>query len=538
MSLYNYEKGEAPASSVSRERAARPGVWGLAALAAVAVALAGAVAYKSLYNAGGNYIAQTVPAKPLEPEKPVIPDFTRYSAESVRAMIPLTAPGGIAVSGMDSYLETFPLPDQDFPYGEKQGVPQPQVIFLQDGIFDLATIYEKVNNPAYLEKNADGFTLKIPLYVSDKATLVIAGPQNALKLSADTAAFILSMGKTYIVDTAVTGWSPALNGPALFRDSSEFRPYLYFSSNSESYLANTTFSSLGYSAPKSYGVTFSTSDSYGKKNPGAKWPRGWLVDSTFSDLYFGFYSYEAEDVFIIHNLYKDNIVYGIDPHDRSRRLTIAENEVYGSKKKHGIIVSREVSDSLIVKNSTHDNEGSGIMIERNSRNNIVAWNESIHNGGDGLSIYESPNTLSWSNSYRGNGKSGIRIRNSVDVRIRNDRITGNGAFGIEAYTDSLAEQEDRDLSVDHFEERVSVDIAEVEFSDNPYGQINIENAESARFQGLHFFRIGKGVLKGDLEDRSVDFYAAMTAKTTALEIKQEKTKAKPAEARPPSGASH
>lgn len=524
MSFLNYEKsGFVHNGSQGLMRFFSLNAKALIAASCLVAIVAGGIGYKMLSASGREYVFRTVPAKSLESENPVLPDFSQYSAEAVRAMIPAVAPGALSVSPMDSYLLTFPLPDQDFPYAQRQGRDRAQVIFLENGVFNLETLSAKLNNPDYLEKTGAGYVLKIPLYLGEKSTLVLSGPQDALRLSADTGAFILSIGKVYIVDTSVTGWNVSKNAPAAFVDSHSYRPYLYFSSNSESYIANSTISHLGYSAPKSYGVTFSTSDSYGKKNPDAKWPHGWVVDSTFSDLYFGFYSYEAENVYIVHNLYKDNIIYGIDPHDRSRHLTIAENEVYGSKKKHGIIVSREVSDSLIAKNNSHNNAGSGIMIERNSRNNVIAWNEAAHNGGDGLSVYESPNTLSWGNIYRANGKSGIRIRNSMDVRIRRDRITGNGVFGVELYTDSLSEQTDRDLDLDHFEQRSSVDIADVEFSDNPEGQIKIENAEAARFQGLHFFRIGKGVLQGDFEDRSVDFYAAMTTKSGALEVVQEKT---------------
>lgn len=481
----------------------------IAAISLVAAA-GGLIGYKIVSGQERAYVFRIVSAKATDTEKPVLPDFSKYSAETVRAMIPAIAPGTLSVSSMD------------FPHARKQDGVKEDALSLESGVFDMSAIFSRLNNPNYLEKTDAGYTLKIPLYIGEKATLVLSGAQNALRLAADTSSFVLSAGKLYIVDSTVTGWNMSKNAPAVFTNPDTFRPYFYLSSNSESYIANSTFSHLGYNAPKSYGMTFSTSDTYSQQNPNAGPPRGWIVDSTFSDLYFGFYSYEAENVYIVHNLYKDNIIYGIDPHDRSRHLTIAENEVSGSKKKHGIIVSREVTDSLIAKNNSHNNAGSGIMIERNSRNNIVAWNEAAHNGGDGLSVYESPDTLSWGNTYRANGKSGIRIRNSMDVRVRNDKIVGNGVFGVELYTDPLTDQTDRDLALDKFEQRSSIDIADTEFSDNSEGQIKIENAESARFQGLHFFRIGKGVLEGDFENRSVDFYESMTTKSGALEVVQEK----------------
>src|SRR3546814_12525544 len=100
-------------------------------------------------------------------------------------------------------------------------------------------------------------------------------------------------------------------------------------------------------------------------------PTGWLIDSEFYDNWYGFYCYEAEDVVIRGNDYHDNIKYGIDPHDRSRRLIIAGNKAHDTKEKHGIIVSREVDDSWIINKQAYDNELSGIVIDRNSVNNEI-----------------------------------------------------------------------------------------------------------------------------------------------------------------------
>ncbi|MFD2980383.1 NosD domain-containing protein, partial [Klebsiella pneumoniae] len=85
--------------------------------------------------------------------------------------------------------------------------------------------------------------------------------------------------------------------------------------------------------------------------------------------------YETQDFVVKDSTYRDNIVYGIDPHDRSHRLIIAGNTVYGTKKKHGIIVSREVNDSWIINNKSFDNKLSGVVIDRNSVNNLIAYNE-------------------------------------------------------------------------------------------------------------------------------------------------------------------
>jgi poly(beta-D-mannuronate) C5 epimerase len=124
-----------------------------------------------------------------------------------------------------------------------------------------------------------------------------------------------------------------------------------------------------------------------------KRPTGWLLNSQFVDNLYGFYCYEADDVVILGNTYRDNIVYGIDPHDRSRRLIIAHNDVFGTHKKHGIILSREVNDSWIIYNRTYNNQLSGIVLDRASVNNLLAYNETYKNRSDGMTLYESGNNL-------------------------------------------------------------------------------------------------------------------------------------------------
>src|SRR3546814_5253813 len=81
-------------------------------------------------------------------------------------------------------------------------------------------------------------------------------------------------------------------------------------------------------------------------------------------MYFGFYSYEADRVALIGNEYRNNMIYGIDPHDYSRKLIIAFNSAYGAQKKHGIIGSRGVDDSYFIGNLAFGNHGTGLMLDR------------------------------------------------------------------------------------------------------------------------------------------------------------------------------
>jgi poly(beta-D-mannuronate) C5 epimerase len=177
-------------------------------------------------------------------------------------------------------------------------------------------------------------------------------------------------------------------------------------------------------------------------------------------MYYGFYSYEADDVAIIGNKYINNAIYGIDPHDRSRRLIIAENETSGSGKKHGIIISRNVNDSWIFSNYSHDNHGSGIMLDRSCEHDIVANNTSAYNKGDGITFFESMNDTVYNNKIYQNGLSGIRIRNSWNIRSIKDEITDNARVPMVVYSmDLLANGKPRDIKQDPYSIRTDATVS-------------------------------------------------------------------------------
>src|SRR3546814_16773 len=202
-------------------------------------------------------------------------------------------------------------------------------------------------------------------------------------------------------------------------------------------------------------------------------PTGWLIDSEFYDNWYGFYCYEAEDVVIRGNDYHDNIKYGIDPHDRSRRLIIAGNKAHDTKEKHGIIVSREVDDSWIINNQAYDNALSGIVIDRNSVNNVVAHNRVYRNHADGITIYESPKTLIWQNLVSANLRHGIRVRNSTNMRLYGNVAVGNGLSGIYGHIKDLAGT-GRNLRLDPFHERISMTVVGGQLISNGSSPVGID----------------------------------------------------------------
>ena len=456
-------------------------------------------------------------------KRPELPDLSSYTIAAIRARMPdKNAPAAaIQISEMKNHRGFLPTHSLHKDYAKMQGAENAKVILLQNGAIDMDGLYKRIGNDVFLEKTKNGYLLKLPLYVDSGASLIINGTSQSLYMMQSNGVFVASRGDVYALDTNIIGWDDEKNAAAIFKDKKLFRPFIVFWDGSKSYIANSRLAHLGYSAAKAYGLTYSTNGAYIKNNPSSAWPSGWLLNSEIEDLYYGMYSHEAEDIAMIGNVFKSNIVYGIDPHDRSKNLIIAKNETTGTKIKHGIIVSRAVNNSWIFENTSHGNAGAGIMIERNSRNNVVA-NNTLYGNLDGLSFYESSDNISWGNEIYGNEKNGIRIRNSQNVILRDERVADNGRYGIEAYSADLSGHE-RDLSVDPYEQITTFDLASSSFDQNSGGQIRFKNIDRARLSGLQSLRVASGFMSGDLKSESMKLYDLLQQPQSVLYIQNAQT---------------
>jgi mannuronan 5-epimerase len=267
----------------------------------------------------------------------------------------------------------------------------------------------------------------------------------------------------------------------VFHDKYEFRPFIVGWGGSKTYICASRIAHLGYASTKAFGLSLSQYSPATIQR--AVWPRptGWVLNSTIEDLWYGFYSWEADDVVLRGNTFRNNIQYGIDPHDRSLRLIIAENDVFGTRHKHGIITSREVNDSWIISNRSHDNQLSGIVLDRQCDNTVIAHNQTYKNGSDGIVISESTRAVLWSNLSVGNRHHGIRLRNSTDVRIQDSSAIANGLAGIYGVARDLSHT-DRDLAEDPYQQLLSMTVAGGQWSANGSGPINLD--EPTRVQLL------------------------------------------------------
>ncbi|SDP72529.1 poly(beta-D-mannuronate) C5 epimerase [Pseudomonas sp. NFPP04] len=422
------------------------------------------------------YTISSPPTAPLEMAKPALPDLSGYTAAAMEKKIVRTKPGKISIRRMmqEDALKDFIGGDNKMAEWVVRQHGIPQAIFVDDGYMNLKDLLGKVPKQYLSETSPGVFLAKLPIVVGRKGILEIDKKTQELRLSQEGGSFLINDGQLFVHDTKVTGWSEKANGPALFKSPKEFRPFLLAWGGTETYISNTKMASFGYANSKSYGVSISQYTPNMAKVLKRPEPTGWIIDSEFSDMWYGFYCYETTGFVIKGNTYKDNIVYGIDPHDRSHGLIIADNTVYGTKKKHGIIISREVNDSFIFNNRSYDNKLSGLVIDRNSVNNLIADNEIYRNHTDGITLYESGDNLLWGNKVISNRRHGIRVRNSVNIKLYENTAMANGLTGVYGHIKDLTDT-DRDIALDPFDAKVSLIVVGGELAGNGSGPLSIDS---------------------------------------------------------------
>ncbi len=429
------------------------------------------------------------PATNLKEPLPAI-RIPEIPADTVRAAVPAIAPESasmilarynkrIGLSGASATddIGIFGANIREYLFDAQDSVV-PAVLMVDSGVHSLADLVETATgiSPNAIISEGDAFRISVPIFVRPGATLVLSGLEaKEYRLDTNSGAFIMNSGTLIITDTTLQAFDYK-NGKPDKRTAGQqqsFRPFVTSWSGSRTEIANAEIKNLGYFGGRSYGFTMVSDPAYIRdKQVSTNKPTGTIVDSTFENLLYGFYSYEAEDVVVIGNEYRDNIIYGLDPHDRSRRLLIAYNTAYGSLEKHGGIISREVDDGLIVGNVAFSNHGAGLMVERNSVGNIVYANTSFSNGGDGIAIYESPCNLVDSNDSFANGNAGIKVRNSWNVLVRANRLHANQGAGLEASIADVAAitgVKERDLQSDPFFTYVEIDARHNELTANKAG---------------------------------------------------------------------
>lgn len=431
------------------------------------------------------------------------------NGDTVRAAVPLPGVANIVRSYYENNLfnSKFYQVAGNAQFSKQQQSAAPEVIVIESGSVDLPALYDFLRDNGHAEdmvRAGKTYLLRRPLVVSPRAQLIVTGDDvDALHLSAESGAYLVVAGKLYFSDSKLIGWNETKNEPmwAEYKNKRSFRPFITGWSQSEMFIGSSEVVALGYANGKSYGLSFSAGPSiwfkYGNDHKSHR-PTATIVDSSFHNTLYGFYSYEADDVIISGNEYIDNVVYGIDPHDRSLRLAIGYNTAYGTHKKHGIIISREVDDSLIFGNVSFDNKGTGIMLDRDSNGTLVYGNTSFDNHQDGLTLFESDCEIVAANYIFSNKGSGFRIRNSYNIGLFYNNIAHNKANGISAYEGTLLgdpAHKLRNFGLDPYDELTTVTAVGNNIQANGIG-LNVESIDGMYLKQNKFIDQSPKIVRG------------------------------------------
>jgi mannuronan 5-epimerase len=199
-------------------------------------------------------------------------------------------------------------------------------------------------------------------------------------------------GSLKIDSVKITSWNPDTNSygltdgsrktvnDKLVTDKGDARPIIKVEGDATGTtdITNSEIAYLGYeggTAPGASGLSY-----YGGDNSIIK-------NNKIHDLYFGFYSKGVGGLDIENNLFYNNNVYGLDPHTGTHDMIIRNNIVYNNGG-FGIICSVDCYNIKIEKNKVHDNLH-GIMLSRNMTNSVVKGNSIYNENITGIFVSDS-----------------------------------------------------------------------------------------------------------------------------------------------------
>lgn len=173
----------------------------------------------------------------------------------------------------------------------------------------------------------------------------------------------------------------------------------------------------------SEGATYGFSYRVSPADLGSQYTTGWVENSTFENNHFGGYTFGATGMLWKDNLFANNDVYGLDPHDDSNNALVIGNR-FLYNHKHGFIVSKRCLYNEIRNNVSVGNDLHGFMLHQDSAYNLIENNVAYDNY-DNFAIFHS----NW-NIVRDNKSF---IPKSSHVRINdfayNNYIEDNDMYG-------------------------------------------------------------------------------------------------------------
>ena len=440
---------------------------------------------------------------PVKPE--VNTELLQNMLNTVSAVTPENLESALQTGSKKAEVELLPFWYVNFlPFGEyyikwsREGSGE-KVAVVRGGTLTVKELYSFLKKRGLAYRKGETLVFKVPVYISPGASLTVKGVRWGL------GAPVVVSGLLYIKDSEVFPWDFKKNGilkmPKLVCEDYYLlermppRPYIKTMRGGKLLFVNSKFVCLGFRGmSSSFGVSV-VGWPFKKKfieNPviylfySHRWhssfglnrvvddltrekTAGIIVGSDFVENFMGFFSNEADDVFLVGNLYRDNYQYNIDPHDWTRNMLVAYNWVEGAHKAHGIIFSRFVRGAVI-GNVSINNHGAGVMMDRRSESYIYR-NLLINNRLGGISLLESDNNILLDNMVMRNHSYGIFVRNSLGTYLKGNQIIHNVGFGEEVAIADLSSFTYRNMIIDKYRMASSAWNRSNIFVDNLNGEV-------------------------------------------------------------------
>jgi parallel beta-helix repeat protein len=294
----------------------------------------------------------------------------------------------------------------------------------------LPAIAAAVGDPAALREVGPGeWQLGADLVVRGGAELQISAPEvRWLKLESEPGRFVSVEalgGKLGITGSCVTSWNDAQGSADTGYDDG--RSFLLARDGAQMTISQAELHYLGHGDVESYGLSWRTAGTGGE-----------ISDSIVSNLYYGLYTYEVSGLAVLDNEFRNNVLYGIDPHTGSAKLDIERNLVHDNGK-HGIILAEDCVDSVIRDNVVYRNAHHGIVLYLRSDRNLVEGNESFDNASQGINVNESGGNTLRDNTVYDNGETGIGVTQLAQgTVVEGNQLRGNKQDGLRVVSESTA----------------------------------------------------------------------------------------------------
>jgi poly(beta-D-mannuronate) C5 epimerase len=474
-----------------------------------------AVLWVSFASFGAQFNVSSITVPVGATQQPILPE-SFYSKEQLLASYSVTKDTAqtqvIRLSETKDLLKT--IYSANFVRFAELQQQIPQGILITGGSIKLSQLSQRF--PKWLTKvNTNTFLALIPIIIDVSGEFIIEEKQTLL-LSQQKGSFVHNNGKLLVNKARVVGWNERRQSNSQYNGNpSTFRPFIIGFGGSESIFIDSSFQSLGFEDPSSYGITIRTATpaalkmlSPNEKKKVSTPPILNVIGSNFDDMFTGVYMDGAHLSQITQSIFTNSVINGIHIHSQSTDILIKQNDVSGTKAKHGIVVSNDSSNIVIVRNKTHGNFRSGLLFNQQSNKNLVAYNDSYNNGGDGISIYESNDILFYGNKVYQNKSHGIRVRGALRAKLHQNIILGNR--GAAVYFNSKQPSE-----------KTSGEVFGGLMVGNKSGAIFAENIKMLDLGALKTENNGSRTFRGDLENLTADIIATTWKDAKAIRITEK-----------------